>query len=192
MHLQHVLTRDSSAKTTIHNHNKQTTVKATVMDTATASLENKPLKETEGPLDDVFPAHECGRLAAAKHKLKNNISENTSQLYGYKTLAVNIFMVKCIILCCTCLINSSSCSTNDSNTLVTSALNLKSNNNDYYRGYYEYKTIFIQLLAHGVYLSVSSSVMMTLSLNFGSALLSHQNLCVFFLCSGLKPRTFEI
>lgn len=44
------------------------------------------------------------------------------------------------------------------------------------------------LLDAWTYLSVSSSVMMTLSLNLGSALFSHQNLWVFFLCSGLKPK----
>lgn len=32
----------------------KTTVKAIVMDTATASLENKPLTETERPPDGVF------------------------------------------------------------------------------------------------------------------------------------------
>lgn len=42
----------------------ETTVKATVMDTATASLENKPLKETEGPLDAASPAPGCDQLAA--------------------------------------------------------------------------------------------------------------------------------
>lgn len=34
------------------------------MDTATASLENKPLKETEGPLDDSSPGPGCYQLAA--------------------------------------------------------------------------------------------------------------------------------
>lgn len=43
---------------------KKTTVKATAMDTATASLENKPLKETEGPLDDASPGPGYDELAA--------------------------------------------------------------------------------------------------------------------------------
>lgn len=34
------------------------------MDTATASLENKPLKETEGPLDDDSPVPGYNQLAA--------------------------------------------------------------------------------------------------------------------------------
>lgn len=33
------------------------------MDTATASLGNKPLKNTEGPPDDASPAHEYNQLA---------------------------------------------------------------------------------------------------------------------------------
>lgn len=43
-----------------------------------------------------------------------------------------------------------------------------------------------QISKQASYLSVSSSVMINLSRSLGSALLSHQNLCVFFLCSGLK------
>lgn len=38
-------------------------MKATVMDTASTSLGNKPLKETEEPLDDAFPGPGCGQLA---------------------------------------------------------------------------------------------------------------------------------
>lgn len=38
-------------------------MKATVMDTASAFLENKPLKGTEAPLDDVFPGLGCDQLA---------------------------------------------------------------------------------------------------------------------------------
>lgn len=41
----------------------KTTVKAPLMDTATAFLENKPLKETEGPLDDASPEPGCDQLA---------------------------------------------------------------------------------------------------------------------------------
>lgn len=37
-------------------------MKATVVDTASASLENKPLKETEEPLDDAFPGPGCDQL----------------------------------------------------------------------------------------------------------------------------------
>lgn len=39
-------------------------MKATVMDTGSASLENKPLKEPEEPLDDAFPGPGCDQLAA--------------------------------------------------------------------------------------------------------------------------------
>lgn len=35
------------------------------MDTATASLGNKPLKESEGPLVGSFPEPGCDQLAAA-------------------------------------------------------------------------------------------------------------------------------
>lgn len=43
---------------------KKTIINATVMDTANASWENKPLKETEGLLDDASPVLGCYRLAA--------------------------------------------------------------------------------------------------------------------------------
>lgn len=43
----------------------ETTVKAKVMDTASASLENKPLKETEEPLDDASHGPEWLQLASA-------------------------------------------------------------------------------------------------------------------------------
>lgn len=36
----------------------------TVVDTASASLENKPLKGTEEPLDVAFPGPGCDQLAA--------------------------------------------------------------------------------------------------------------------------------
>lgn len=59
--------------TATHNHKKKI-LKATVMDTATASLENKPLKETEGPLDDAFPVPGYNQLAAAmKRKTRKKI-----------------------------------------------------------------------------------------------------------------------
>lgn len=45
------------------NH-KKTIINATVMDTASASWENKPLKETEGLLDDASPVLGCYLLAA--------------------------------------------------------------------------------------------------------------------------------
>lgn len=40
------------------------------MDTATASLENKPLKETVRPPADAFPGLVCAPLAAAMKKGK--------------------------------------------------------------------------------------------------------------------------
>lgn len=42
------------------------------MDTANASWENKPLKETEGLLDDASPVLGCYRLAAAIQTNKIN------------------------------------------------------------------------------------------------------------------------
>lgn len=48
------------------------------MDTATASLVNKPLKETEGPLDDVSPVHGCHQLAAHMKIKQEKINRFTS------------------------------------------------------------------------------------------------------------------
>lgn len=46
------------------------------MDTATASLENKPLKETEGPLDDASLGTGYNQLAAGmKRKININIKK---------------------------------------------------------------------------------------------------------------------
>lgn len=42
------------------------------MDTATASLENKPLKGTEEPLDDAFPGPGCDQLASHQDKTKDS------------------------------------------------------------------------------------------------------------------------
>lgn len=49
-----------------------------------------------------------------------------------------------------------------------------------------YIPIAVDFWVHQSYLSLSSSVKINLSLNLDSALFSHQNLWVFFLCSGLK------
>lgn len=50
-------------------------MKATVMDTASASLENKPLKGTEEPLDDAFPGPGCDQLAKViKTKQRTHVS----------------------------------------------------------------------------------------------------------------------
>lgn len=50
-------------------------MKATVMDTASASLENKPLKGTEAPLDDAFPGPGCDQLAMViKAKQQTQVS----------------------------------------------------------------------------------------------------------------------
>lgn len=46
------------------------------MDTATASLENKPLKETEGPLDAASLGPGCNRLATV---MKRKTREKTDQ-----------------------------------------------------------------------------------------------------------------
>lgn len=91
----------------------------------------------------------------------------------------------------TCLMNSSSFSTNDSRASATSVLNLHKNERisihcRYFPRNLQRCEFF---LTHQSYLSLSSSVKMNLSLNLGSALFSHQNLWVFFLCSGLKPNT---
>lgn len=51
------------------------------MDTATASLENKPLKETEGPLDDSSLGPECYQLAAAMKRKKKKRKE-TNRLHN--------------------------------------------------------------------------------------------------------------
>ena len=87
--------------------------------------------------------------------------------------------------------NSSSFSTNDSNAFATSALNLHKKKQWSLKRvfYFPNKLYSYKLLAQRIYLSISSSAMMTLSLNLGSALFSHQNWWVFFLCSGLKPDT---
>ena len=55
----------------------KTTVKATVMDTATASLENKPLKETEAPPDDASPGPGCDPLPAAIKRKNKKIKQIT-------------------------------------------------------------------------------------------------------------------
>ena len=91
-------------------------------------------------------------------------------------------------LCFTSLIYSSSFSTYVSKTFATSALNLDNNKQLSVQKSFNFQHWLKSILicAHKAYLLVSSSVMMTLSLNFGSALLAHQNLWVFFLCSGLK------
>lgn len=44
------------------------------MDTATASLENKPLKGTEGPLDDASPGPGCNQLPAAMKRKTTKIT----------------------------------------------------------------------------------------------------------------------
>lgn len=87
--------------------------------------------------------------------------------------------------------NSSSFSTNDSKTCGNSALNLKKSKkwSNLLFSIKNFINIDFQLSEN--HLSVSSSVMMTLSRSLGSALFSHQNLWVFFLCSGLKPSTFK-
>lgn len=49
-------------------------MKATVMDTASASLENKPLEGTEEPLDDAFPGPGCDQLATVITKQWTHVS----------------------------------------------------------------------------------------------------------------------
>lgn len=62
------------------NHGKQ--VEATVMDTATASsLDNKPLKETEGPLDEASPGPGLNRLPAAMRRKIKQITISEFQVW---------------------------------------------------------------------------------------------------------------
>lgn len=49
-------------------------MKATVLDTASASLGNKPLKEPEEPLDDAFPGPGCDQLATAVQNKQTQVS----------------------------------------------------------------------------------------------------------------------
>ena len=127
-------------------------------------------------------------------KLDGDHSDHRSALFlqacwcFYKSLTHTIIVEKKYV-CITCLMNSSSCSTNDSNAFATSTLNL--NKNKQWSSIVQIHCMNIHVCISQAYLSVSSSVTMTLSLNLGSALFSHQNLWVFLLCSGLKPDTFK-
>lgn len=178
------------------------------MDTASASLENKPLKGTEEPLVDAFPGSGCDQLARV---IKTRQQTHVSWWHVWNTLSslannsINFSMLYFVTWILqqilddnyffpwslTCFMNSSSSSTNDSRALATSFLNLHRNETWSIACRYFPKKMLIAVgfMVHQSYLSLSSSVKMNLSLNLDSALFSHQNLWVFFLCSGLKPNT---
>lgn len=60
------------------------------MDTATASLENKPLKETEAPLDDASPEPGCDQLPAAiKRKNKTKKRHYYQQISSLVKITLN-------------------------------------------------------------------------------------------------------
>lgn len=64
------------------------------MDTATASLVNKPLKETERPLDDASPVPGCYQLAAhtkIKQEKINRFKQHVSTSPGQR-LSVHYFV----------------------------------------------------------------------------------------------------
>lgn len=92
------------------------------MDTATASLENKPLKETEGPLDDSSPGPGCYQLAAV---IQTKEFDSYQQISCPEHLLEHFLAM--LAFCITCIMNSSSFSTNESNAFATSALNLNKN-----------------------------------------------------------------
>lgn len=65
-------------------------VNAAVMDTSNASWENKPLKETEGLLDDASPVLGCYLLAAVMQTNKKSCYSSRADINPGRYLSVSV------------------------------------------------------------------------------------------------------
>lgn len=168
------------------------------MDTASTSLGNKPLKETEEPLDGAFPGPGCDQLATViQSKQQTHISWCHVVLGKSRMgrslpalwqkcifcMTIHVFLKHYLLYEFILLLHKWLQSFNHFSFEPAQKLNRLFSVHIFPKNYIP---IAVDFRVHQSYLSLSSSVKINLSLNLDSALFSHQNLWVFFLCSGLK------